>query len=160
MRTRDVKRAVIGTAIYYGQPLKAVKDFCAKNLDQLRAKRLALFICSLIGDKVEAAMKGAFPAELHASAAALGMFGGKIVTDPGGRDAGILPRQGDCAAQEPDGSAKRTQVNKSRAEYEHRGEADHGRPPRRALAGGMLVQQASRLSYSKPSRSSFFRRSL
>lgn len=63
MRTRDVKRAVIGTAIYYGQPLKAVKDFCAKNLDQLRAKRLALFICSLIGDKVEAAMKGAFPAD-------------------------------------------------------------------------------------------------
>lgn len=69
---------IIGSAIYYGQPLKVVKDFCAKRLADLRTKRLGLFVCCLIRDKADAALRSAFPAELCASAAALGMFGGKI----------------------------------------------------------------------------------
>lgn len=70
---------VVGTAIYYGRPLKEVKVFCDNNLNQLRTKRLGLFICCLIPDKAEAALRDAFPADLSASAAALGTFGGKIV---------------------------------------------------------------------------------
>lgn len=76
---RAFDAVVVGTAIYYGQPQKAAKDFCARNLEQLRTKRLGLFICSLIAEQAEAALKTAFPAELQESVVAKGMFGGEMI---------------------------------------------------------------------------------
>jgi menaquinone-dependent protoporphyrinogen oxidase len=69
---------IVGTAIYYGKPLTTVKEFCASHLELLSAKRIGLFVCSMVTPAGDA-MKTAFPAELLASAAAIGQFGGELI---------------------------------------------------------------------------------
>lgn len=70
---------VIGGSIYAGQIQKEIKNFCIKNLEQLKSKRVGLFICGLSGDKFEAELDNAFPKELVACAAIKEFFGGEVV---------------------------------------------------------------------------------
>lgn len=70
---------IVGTAIYYGQPTKAVKQFCAGHAETLKGKRLGLFICCLNLDQADQMMKTAFPSELQEAAVATGVFGGELI---------------------------------------------------------------------------------
>lgn len=70
---------IIGGSIYAGRIQKEIKNFCIKNLDALKSKRLGLFICGLSGDKFEAQLNNAFPKELISAAVAKEFFGGEVV---------------------------------------------------------------------------------
>ncbi len=71
---------ILGTPIYVGKGEKALLRFSKAKLDELRTKRLGLFICA--GDEDEgrsAAQLGtAFPAELMSLAVAKGNLGGDL----------------------------------------------------------------------------------
>ncbi|MDI6871414.1 MAG: flavodoxin domain-containing protein [Bacillota bacterium] len=71
-------QVVIGSAIYAGQAQKEVRDFCARNLDALRPKRLGLFICCWFQDQAERQLQAAFPPELLDSAVIKSALGGRI----------------------------------------------------------------------------------
>jgi menaquinone-dependent protoporphyrinogen oxidase len=72
-------QVVIGSAIYAGTAQKEVRAFCAQNLEQLKRKRLGLFICCLFdGPQGEQQLQQAFPAELRTSALALQRLSGNI----------------------------------------------------------------------------------
>ncbi|MFZ5924084.1 MAG: flavodoxin domain-containing protein [Bacillota bacterium] len=73
------EQVVIGGAIYAGKVQKEVRDFCARNLDALRQKRLGLFICCWFqGQQAEQQLQGAFPRELLDSAVVKESLGGKV----------------------------------------------------------------------------------
>ncbi len=70
---------IIGGSIYIGQIHKEVKEFCAKNLDLLKEKKVGLFICCMRdGEEAEGQMNSAFPKQLLDLAAAIGYFGGEF----------------------------------------------------------------------------------
>lgn len=70
---------IVGSCVYFGQGSKAVKDFCARNLETLRQKRLGLFLCRWFqGQDTEKVMATTFPPELRAAAAVAAEFGGAI----------------------------------------------------------------------------------
>ncbi|MGE5623740.1 MAG: flavodoxin domain-containing protein [Methanocella sp.] len=69
---------VLGAAIYAGQAPKALREFCARNLEALKQKRLGLFICCWFVDQAEKELQAAFPAELLGTAVAKEAFGGRI----------------------------------------------------------------------------------
>lgn len=72
---------VIGTAIYYGQPIKLVRDFCSANLAQLQTKRLGLFVCNMQLEQGQSFVEAAFPAELRSVAvAAFALPGGLVMS--------------------------------------------------------------------------------
>jgi menaquinone-dependent protoporphyrinogen oxidase len=78
----DYEAVVIGGSIHAGKIQKGVKDFCAKNLEVLKSKRLGLFLCCMEeGPKAEQQFAGAFPKELADAAAARGLFGGEFDFD-------------------------------------------------------------------------------
>lgn len=70
---------IIGGSIYAGQIQKEIKSFCIKNAEQLKSKRIGLFICGLSGDKFEIQLNNAFPKELIFVAIAKEFFGGEVV---------------------------------------------------------------------------------
>jgi menaquinone-dependent protoporphyrinogen oxidase len=73
------EQIIIGSAIYTGMAQKEVRTFCAKNLEQLKRKRLGLFICCLFdGQQGEQELEQAFPAELRTSALAVQRLSGNI----------------------------------------------------------------------------------
>ena len=70
---------VVGGSIHAGKVQRAVRGFCERNLDALRAKRLGLYLCCMEeGQKAEAQFDAAYPSELRAVAAARGLFGGEF----------------------------------------------------------------------------------
>jgi menaquinone-dependent protoporphyrinogen oxidase len=78
----DYEAVVIGGSIHAGKVQKGVKDFCAKNLEVLKSKRLGLFLCCMEeGPKAEEQFAGAFPKELVDAASARGLFGGEFDFD-------------------------------------------------------------------------------
>jgi menaquinone-dependent protoporphyrinogen oxidase len=73
-------RIIIGGSIYMGRVQKPVTDFCNKNLDQLKGKKLGLFICCMSeGKDAEAQLNNAFPKELLDIAIAKDYFGGEFI---------------------------------------------------------------------------------
>ncbi|MCG6189152.1 flavodoxin domain-containing protein [Maribellus maritimus] len=72
-------RIIIGGSIHAGQIQKRVKDFCAKNMDELKAKELGLFICCMEeGENAQKQLRNAFPEELHEVAKSTAIFGGEF----------------------------------------------------------------------------------
>jgi menaquinone-dependent protoporphyrinogen oxidase len=72
---------ILGTAIYAGAPMQAMKKFCAAHNDVLRAKRLGLFVCGMEPDeeKQQAEIAGAFPQSLREKAVATAFLGGEFL---------------------------------------------------------------------------------
>jgi menaquinone-dependent protoporphyrinogen oxidase len=72
----------VGGSIHAGKIQGSVRDFCAKHLEALKAKRLGLFICHMEeGAKAEAEFAAAFPKELIDAATAKGLFGGALILE-------------------------------------------------------------------------------
>jgi menaquinone-dependent protoporphyrinogen oxidase len=70
---------IIGGSIYAGQIQKEIKIFCTNNLDELKSKKVGLFICGLSDDKFEEQLNNAFPKELASCAIAKEYFGGEFI---------------------------------------------------------------------------------
>lgn len=83
--TKDVElseydKVVIGGSIYMGKIQKEVVEFCSKNLNTLKNKKIGLFICCMRdGDLAETEINDSFPQELLACASAKGYFGGEFI---------------------------------------------------------------------------------
>lgn len=74
----DYDRVIVGGSIYAGQIQKEVKEFCTKNLEELKNKNLGLFICCMSDDKkAEEQIKASFP-ELIEFAKVKDNFGGEF----------------------------------------------------------------------------------
>lgn len=69
---------IIGGSIYAGTIQKEISEFCLKNLDKLKNKKLGLFICCMNKDSAEMQLNNAYPKELLNIAAAKGCFGGEF----------------------------------------------------------------------------------
>jgi menaquinone-dependent protoporphyrinogen oxidase len=71
---------ILGGPIYIGKTLKVLTDFVQRNLDALKKKKLALFLCAGEQDpqKAEALFAGAFPEELCKAAFMREVFGGEL----------------------------------------------------------------------------------
>lgn len=74
----NFENVVIGGSIYMGQIQKKLKEYCASNVELLKNKRLALFLCSGAPENFEKDMKNSFPEELLKIAIAMEPFGGEI----------------------------------------------------------------------------------
>lgn len=78
----EFDRIIIGGSIHAGQIQKRIRDFCSKNLEQLKTKEIGLFICCM--HKAEIAreeIRNAFPEELHQMAKTEAIFGGEYNFD-------------------------------------------------------------------------------
>ncbi|MCL1796520.1 MAG: flavodoxin domain-containing protein [Clostridia bacterium] len=71
---------VIGTPIYMGRPLKAVKSFCKRHMDELLARRVALYMCCIQDQEksVNDQFALAFPQALRKKALAMALLGGEV----------------------------------------------------------------------------------
>ena len=74
----EFDNAVIGGSIYMGQIQKKLKEYCASNVELLKNKRLALFLCSGVPENFDKDMKNAFPEELLQKVIAMEAFGGEL----------------------------------------------------------------------------------
>lgn len=71
---------IIGGSIYVGRIQKEVSEFCTKNLDSLKEKKIGLFICAMqSGDELEKELEIAFPKELSDNSIAKENFGGEFI---------------------------------------------------------------------------------
>jgi menaquinone-dependent protoporphyrinogen oxidase len=71
-------RVIIGGSIYAGTMHKEVSEFCTKNLDVLKTKKVGLFICCMNKAAVEAQLNNAFPKELLGICTVKDSFGGQF----------------------------------------------------------------------------------
>ncbi|HBL83394.1 MAG: hypothetical protein A2Y17_04465 [Clostridiales bacterium GWF2_38_85] len=78
---QDFDKVVIGGSIYMGQVQKQLKTFCEQNLDKLKQKKVALFLCCGFVDNFEQNLQNNFPAKLINSAFAKQCFGGELRLD-------------------------------------------------------------------------------
>jgi menaquinone-dependent protoporphyrinogen oxidase len=75
----EYNRVIIGGSIHAGKIQKKVKDFCLKNLEQLKLKEIGLFIsCMEEGLVAQKQLMDAFPAELFEVAKSTAVFGGEF----------------------------------------------------------------------------------
>lgn len=73
-------KVIIGGSIYAGQIQKEVKNFCAKNINELKSKKLGLFICGMNDDdKASQQINASYPQELLNCAIAKENFGGEFI---------------------------------------------------------------------------------
>ncbi len=73
-------KVIIGGSIYIGKIQKAVSQFCSTNLNELKRKKIGLFICGMQeGDAITTEINQNFPAELINIAAAKEHLGGEFV---------------------------------------------------------------------------------
>jgi menaquinone-dependent protoporphyrinogen oxidase len=73
-------RIILGTSIYAGASSKAMQHFCKKNLETLKQKRLALFVCGMELDvtKQQQELANAYPQELYKYAVSKCFAGGEF----------------------------------------------------------------------------------
>jgi menaquinone-dependent protoporphyrinogen oxidase len=72
-------KVIIGGSIYIGSIQKEIKEFCSKNVDTLKDKKLGLFICCMRdGNEAQTQITAAFPQELISNASAWDYFGGEF----------------------------------------------------------------------------------
>ncbi|WP_066890996.1 flavodoxin domain-containing protein [Clostridium nigeriense] len=72
-------KVIIGGSIYIGQIRKEVKEFCSKNLEILKGKKIALFICCMQeGEAIDTTFIQNFPKELIDTAIIKESFGGEF----------------------------------------------------------------------------------
>ncbi len=68
---------LIGGSIHAGKIQKSVRKFCRDFTEELKARRLGLFLCCMEeGDTAQKQFETAFPEELRTHATAHGLFGG------------------------------------------------------------------------------------
>lgn len=73
---------IIGGSIYIGRIQKEVTEFCLKNLDKLKEKRIGLFICGMQeGETINTELNQNFNSELINIAVAKENFGGEFIFD-------------------------------------------------------------------------------
>ncbi|WP_197051395.1 flavodoxin domain-containing protein [Caloranaerobacter azorensis] len=73
-------KVIIGGSIYMGRIQKEISDFCIKNLNLLKEKKIGLFICCMRGgDIAKAQLESSFPRELLYKAVAQEVFGGEFM---------------------------------------------------------------------------------
>ncbi|MCX8130880.1 MAG: flavodoxin domain-containing protein [Clostridia bacterium] len=71
-------RVVIGGSIYMGRIQKEISTFCTQNINELRDKKLGLYICCMFKNNADAQLNSAFPKELLDIASAKECFGGEM----------------------------------------------------------------------------------
>jgi len=71
-------RVIIGGPIYAGSMHREVREFCAKNLEALKGKRIGLFICCMNKSAEETQLNNAFPEELLEACRVKDSFGGQF----------------------------------------------------------------------------------
>jgi len=71
-------KVIIGGSIYAGKIRKEAWEFCEKNLNILKEKKIALFICGMHEKNAETELNAAFPHELLNRAIAKEFFGGEF----------------------------------------------------------------------------------
>lgn len=69
---------IIGGSIYAGQIQKGIKNFCIKDVDRLKNKKLGLFICGMNDKDVETQINNVFPEELTEKAVVKEHFGAEV----------------------------------------------------------------------------------
>lgn len=69
---------IMGGSIYVGKIQKELTNFCSKNLEELKKKKLGLFICCMNKDNTEVQLNTSFPQELLNSAVSKECFGGEF----------------------------------------------------------------------------------
>lgn len=73
------EKVIIGGPIYMGVMNSNITEYCNNNLDSLKNKKLALFVCSMFGDnRAEENMQKAFPEDLKNIAVSMKLFGGEL----------------------------------------------------------------------------------
>lgn len=70
---------IIGGSIYAGQIQKEIKTFCSEKLNQLKDKRIGLFICGMNDKDVSMQINNSFPEELLKNSIAKEYFGGEVI---------------------------------------------------------------------------------
>lgn len=75
-------KVIIGGSIYIGKIQKEVTEFCSKNLEKLKEKKIGLFICGMQeGDLINTEIVQNFPQELIEMAVVKKHFGGEFNFD-------------------------------------------------------------------------------
>lgn len=74
----DFDKIIIGGSIYAGRIQKEVNEFCLKNIDTLRKKKIGVFICCMNKNESEKQLNSAFPEEIIRLAATKECFGGEF----------------------------------------------------------------------------------
>lgn len=69
-------KVIIGGSIYMGKIQKEIKEVCENYCDNLKEKKLGLYICCMNEENVEIQINENFPKKLLDSAIAQGYFGG------------------------------------------------------------------------------------
>lgn len=81
IKSIDLKKydkIIIGGSVYIGKVQKEVTEFCTKNMDELKEKKLGLFICGMRdGDFALEELNASFPKELLSAAVTKEFFGGE-----------------------------------------------------------------------------------
>ena len=78
----NYNKVIIGGSIYIGKIQKEVTEFCTKNLEELKQKKIGLFICGMVeGEAINNELKQNFPLELLEMAIAKGYLGGEFLID-------------------------------------------------------------------------------
>lgn len=71
---------VIGASAYIGKIQKEAVDFCSKNLDVLKSKKVGLFMCGMQEkDVIQTELNSSYPQELLSHASAKEWFGGEFI---------------------------------------------------------------------------------
>lgn len=74
----EYDKVIVGGSIYAGTLTKDSKDFCTKNLDELKGKQLGFYICCMNKKEAGKQINNAFPKELLDLAWAKESFGGEF----------------------------------------------------------------------------------
>lgn len=76
------EKIIIGGSIYIGKIQNEVTEFCSKNLEKLKGKRIGLFICGMQeGDTINSELNKSFNPVLIKIADAKECFGGEFIFD-------------------------------------------------------------------------------
>lgn len=71
---------VVGGSIYAGNIQKGIKEFCLKNLEILKNKKIGIFVCCMTeGEKAIEQLNSCFPNELVSMATVKEHFGGGFI---------------------------------------------------------------------------------
>lgn len=76
------EKIIIGGSIYIGKIRKEVTEFCTKNLNELKEKRIGLFFCGMQeGDSIKTQFEQSFNSDLLKIAKAKECLGGEFHID-------------------------------------------------------------------------------
>lgn len=71
-------KVIIGSSIYFGKVHKEASQFCIKNLNILKKKKMGIFICGMLKDNVEKEFNSSFAPEVLTNAVAKEFLGGEF----------------------------------------------------------------------------------